>query len=236
MAEPLVVCLCGSLPGYRAAEFLTGRCSGARFTVNQEERNGHWTLTPFDLGLELVREDDIPALNPDLVLTVFYNRILAPEIFKPPGLGAWNLHLGDCERYRGAYPSIRAIMNGDREYSVTLHRIDGGIDTGEILDKLSFPIPPHITGRELYMMMTEKGMELLQRRWDDLASGRALGMTRPQDGSRAETMRRKSLSLELHPSRDLVDRVRALTFPPFPPPYFVCGGKKYRITAEEDTD
>lgn len=226
--------MCGSLPGYRAAEFLLEQRANVKFVVNEQERSGHWTLSPFDLGLDLIKEADIPSVKPDLIITVFYHRLLPPDLFKLPPLGAWNLHLADCEKYRGAYPSVRALRNGDTEYSVTIHRIDSGTDTGDILQKLTFPIPADSTGRELYETMTVKGMALLSSCWNDLITGKALGKTRPQNRSSGETMRKGELSHELHPPEELINQVRALTFPPFPPPFFTCGRKKYIVIEDEN--
>lgn len=226
--------MCGMDLGYRVAEFLLGTGVETAFIVNRGETTGEWYRTPLELDINMMSLREAMEWRPGLVITAYYHRMLPASVFNLPPLGAWNLHLADAERYRGAYPSIRALSNGDETYAVTLHRIDSGIDTGDILDKLVFPIPPGSTGRDLYCLMVEKGVELFRGQWEHLLSGEALNMTRPQNGSRADTMRRKDLSHLLNPDREFINRVRALTFPPFPPPYFVCSGRRYVVVEDPE--
>jgi len=234
LADPRVICMCGMDLGYRIAEFLLSTGVEAAFVVNRGETTREWYRTPLELGINRISHRDAAAWKPDLIITAYYHRILRASVFDLPPLGAWNIHLGDAERYRGAYPSIRALINGDATYGVTLHRIDKGIDTGDILEKLFFPIPPGSTGRDLYYLMVGKGVELFRGQWEHLLSGEALNMTRPQNGLKAETMLRKELSHRLHPDEEFINKVRALTFPPFPPPYFVCSGRRYVVIEDPE--
>jgi methionyl-tRNA formyltransferase len=222
--------------GYLVARFLMESRLECAFTVNRKEITGQWYRTPRELGICEISRKEVKRWKPDLIITAFYHRILHPDIYELPGLGAWNIHLGDAERYRGAYPSIRALINGDAAYGVTLHRIDRSIDTGDILAKLSFNIPPGSTGRDLYDLMTEKGFELFMQCWNDLITGAALTGTRPQNGQQAETMYRRELEHRLYPPEGFVNAVRALTFPPFPPPYFISEGRKFIIIEDSRSE
>jgi len=235
-SEPRILCMCGMDLGYRIAGFILESGMNSAFVVNTGEETGQWYRTPRELRLTEIDESEVQGWKPDLIITAYYHRILPSDIHESPALGAWNVHLGDAERYRGAYPSIRALMNGDETYGVTLHRIDRGTDTGDILAKLSFPIPGGFTGRELYDLMTEKGFELFKENWTDLVTGAALGKTRRQNDGLAESMFRKELSHRLNPSEDFARGVRALTFPPFPPPDFISEGRKYIIIEDRSDD
>ncbi|MEA3265844.1 MAG: hypothetical protein U9P42_02730, partial [Candidatus Fermentibacteria bacterium] len=98
--------------------------------------------------------------------------------------------------------------------------------------KSSFPITAATTGKELYFRMVEEGMNLFTRCYPDLASGRALQMTRVQDSSVAVTHYRKELTHQVHPSTEFINSVRALTFRPFPPPFFIMGNRRFIIIEE----
>ena len=228
--------MCGMDLGYRVAGFILESGLDSAFIVNGKEVTGQWYRTPGELDLNEIDWKDVKSWKPDLIITAFYHRILPPDIYEVPGLGAWNIHLGDAERYRGAYPSIRALMKGDDTYGVTLHRIDRNIDTGDILAKLSFPIPQGSTGRDLYDLMTEKGYELFLQCWNDLIAGTAVSGTSPQDGRTAEMMYKRELEHRLYPPEAFARAVRALTFPPFPPPYFISEGRKFIITEDSTKD
>ncbi|MBW3539552.1 MAG: hypothetical protein KY476_04720 [Planctomycetes bacterium] len=229
-----ILCLCGKTIGHGVCRFLLERPHELRCVVNEGERPGEWYRTPRELSIEELPLADAAAWQPDLIVVAFYDRILPESLFALPPLGAWNLHLGDAERYRGAYPNIWALANGDTEYAVTLHRIDAGIDTGPILAKRRFPLPPDMTGRELYDKMTEEGLRLFAECFEELVSGRALVAAQPQSNAAARTHYRRELTHELAVSDELKNRVRALTFPPFPPPYFHIGRRKFAIVEAPD--
>ena len=224
--------MCGKNIGYEIARFLLATEHTVRFVVNDYERPGQWYRTPRELPIVEIPESQAVAFAPDLLLVAFYDRILKEPLFTLPPLGAWNLHLGDAEKYRGAYPNIWALRNGDSSYAVTLHRIDKGVDTGPILAKREFPIPAEFTGKDLYQRMVEAGRDLLIASFDALISGLALQQTRPQSNAHAITHYRKELTHELQVSEAFKNQVRALTFPPFPPPYFMIGSRKFVIIEE----
>lgn len=228
--------MCGRDIGFLVARFLLERAPGTRFVVNPGERSGGWFRSPLDLPICQMQMNEVAGYSPDLILAAFFDRMLPESIYSLPRLGCWNLHLGDPERYRGAYPNIWALRNGDRSYAVALHRVDGGIDTGPLLARKSFPIDPGATGRDLYERMVEEGFELFRRCFPDLQSGASLSMTRPQAGGRAETHYRRELSHEIDATDDLRNQVRALSFPPFPPPFLVIGGRRFVIVEDRSGD
>ncbi len=228
-----IVCMCGRDIGFQIAEFLLSQAEEVRFVVNEHDRIGEWYRTPRELDIIEIAEDEIAQYHPDLIVVAFYDRILPESIFSIPPLGSWNLHLGDTERYRGAYPNIRALRNGDAAYAVTLHRIDAGIDSGDLLARDCFPISPVMTCKELYYIMIEQGMKLFLECYKDLLSGKALRKTRTQNDTEAVTRYRKDLSHEVHPPAEFINSVRALTFPPFPPPYFMVGDHRFIVVEDQ---
>jgi len=234
--SPKILCMCGKDIGYLIAEFLLEQKANVRFIVNPDEKPGEWYRTPRELNIEELTESEIAQFKPDLIFTAFYNRILPVSIYSIPPLGCWNLHLADSELYRGAHPNIHAIRNGDTEFGVTIHLIDSGIDTGSILAKSVFPLSSSATGRDLYELMVIEGVKLFIRCFPDLAGGKALKLTRAQDNSRAVTHFRHELSHRVYPSESFSNSVRALAFPPFPPPYFMIGNRRFKITEDTGDD
>lgn len=73
-------------------------------------------------------------LEPDLVISIRYRRILRDEAIAIPGKGVINLHSGILPGYRGVMATFWAMLAGEKEIGTTLHRIvDSGIDTGPVL-------------------------------------------------------------------------------------------------------
>ncbi|MEI2706185.1 MAG: formyltransferase family protein [Ilumatobacteraceae bacterium] len=60
-----------------------------------------------------------------------------------------NLHFSLLPRWRGAAPVERALLAGDAVTGVCLMRVDEGLDTGAVYDRVEVPIGPTTTADEL---------------------------------------------------------------------------------------
>jgi len=71
--------------------------------------------------------------NPDLIVVYSMPFLLKEEIFSYPKLGTINLHTALLPKYRGAVPIFWTYYLFDRNAGVTVHYIDKGEDTGDII-------------------------------------------------------------------------------------------------------
>ena len=82
-------------------------------------------------------------------ISLEFDKIINTSLFKTTNL--FNIHFSLLPRYKGMYTSILPILNGDKISGVTLHKIDRGIDTGDIIDKCSFRLIL-LTQQEIYIL------------------------------------------------------------------------------------
>lgn len=94
-----------------------------------------------------------------IFLSLEYDRIVKPERFRTDRL--YNIHFSLLPRYKGMYTSAIPILNGERTTGVTLHRIDAGIDTGEIIAQREFKIMDYYTCRDVYLKLIQTGTDLV---------------------------------------------------------------------------
>jgi methionyl-tRNA formyltransferase len=167
--------------------------------------------------LEAIRD-----CRPDYVFSLYNMRILKRALLDVPRLGTINFHNGPLPRYRGVNVYSWAILNGEREFGVTWHLVDEGIDTGDILAQQSFPIAPTDTPVTLIGKGFRAGVESLAKLLPALLDGRVT--PRRQDESLATTYTRKDvpnggrLSLAW-PLEQLERFVRALDYRPLANPF-----------------
>lgn len=83
---------------------------------------------------------ELEALNPDVLIVIAYGLILPKKVLDIPRLGCINVHASLLPRWRGASPIQQAILHGDKESGVTIMQMDVGMDTGNMLHKVSCPI------------------------------------------------------------------------------------------------
>jgi methionyl-tRNA formyltransferase len=106
------------------------------------------------------RLDESFDVGADAVVVVAYGALI-PEVLLDKAL--WlNVHPSLLPRWRGAAPVERALMAGDRETGVTIHRTTAELDAGPIAAQESFPIAPEDDAGAVYAKSGEVAARLLQ--------------------------------------------------------------------------
>ncbi len=100
-------------------------------------------------------------LKPDLMIVAAYGLLLPATILDIPKHGCINIHASLLPRWRGAAPIQRAIQAGDKETGITIMQMDVGLDTGDMLIKLSTPIYDHDTSGSLHDRLIDLGSEAI---------------------------------------------------------------------------
>ena len=103
------------------------------------------------------------AARPDIIL-VFGTGILQEPILQIRPRGTFNLHGGNPEEYRGLDTHLWAIF--ERKFNdliTTLHHVDTGIDTGDIVERVRLPLKKNMELFELRAVNTEVCLEMTLR-------------------------------------------------------------------------
>lgn len=125
----------------------------------------------------------ISELEPDLIVTAAYGKILPKAVLDVPKLGCINVHASLLPRYRGAAPIQWALINGDSTTGITTMFMDEGMDTGDILLKKEITIDGDMNCQELFDRLKELGAVALIETLEAMENGT---LTRtPQDNSKA---------------------------------------------------
>ena len=98
---------------------------------------------------------ELKALNADVMVVVAYGLILPQAVLEAPKYGCLNVHGSILPRWRGAAPIQRAIWAGDQQTGVTIMQMDVGLDTGDMLHKVTTPILSTETSASLYAKLAE---------------------------------------------------------------------------------
>jgi methionyl-tRNA formyltransferase len=121
-----------------------------------------------------------------------------------------NVHPSLLPRWRGAAPVERALMAGDEETGVTIHRTVEALDAGPVAAERAFPIPPEDDAGAVYARAAEVAADLLR---DVLAQEEPCFEPQPEEGATyAEKIGPADRELDPGaPAQELVNRVRALS-------------------------
>lgn len=111
--------------------------------------------------LRTVAAAAIAALEPDLVISAAFPRLIPAEILKIPTYGAVNLHPSTLPAGRGPNP-VRLVYEGATSLGATLHRTEAEFDTGAILSQRERPLPEELTGPAIFQAWAEMLREVLE--------------------------------------------------------------------------
>ena len=117
-------------------------------------------LQPFRVKDDRDFIEELKALKPDISVVAAFGQILPSEVLDIPKFGSVNVHASLLPRLRGASPIQHAILNGDEETGVTIMQMGPGLDTGDMISKVSIPIG-EMNYEELHDKLAEAGTELL---------------------------------------------------------------------------
>lgn len=154
-------------------------------------------------------------LKPDICFSIYYRKIFPASYIQVPPMGFINIHSGVLPQYRGSIPTFWALYNNEKEVGITLHFIDGGIDTGDIIAQSRYKIPKNITGFKLHNKIMKLGVQLLSSNLPDILEGSNLRIKQKHSDSTYfgrfnDTLRLIDWSL---PVEQIESKIRALTRP-----------------------
>ncbi|RJQ53801.1 MAG: hypothetical protein C4526_06200 [Nitrospiraceae bacterium] len=115
--------------------------------------------------------DFVSAYNPDII-AVCGTGVIKPEVFRLSRYGTINIHCGITPEYRSADPILWALYNNEPDkVGVTVHFVDEGIDTGDIIYQKAVGVTKDDNLDALYCKCIKTGAELMIKAIDDIERG-----------------------------------------------------------------
>jgi methionyl-tRNA formyltransferase len=115
--------------------------------------------------------ETLQALKPDLLLAAGYTGIFKRALLAVPRLLTANFHASLLPAYRGLHPLFWALQHGEKRAGITVHLVDEGIDTGDILYQVPVDVGDGDTVSALYERVMEVSLPLVSNLIMDAANG-----------------------------------------------------------------
>lgn len=116
-------------------------------------------------NIEIKTLAEVQRIKDIVFLSLEFDKIINPELFNSKKL--YNIHFSLLPEYKGMYTSLIPILHGKNYSGVSLHFIDKGIDTGDIIKQVKFDIT-NLNSSNLYLLYLKKGTELVCKTMPDL--------------------------------------------------------------------
>lgn len=178
----------------------------------------------------------IASLKPDCGVSAFFGYILRKPLIDIFPRGIVNLHTSLLPLNRGSYPNVWTIVDKTTA-GVTMHLVDQGVDTGPVLAQATVESRPEDTGLSLNARLESELIKLFVANWNRFVSGDL--QPKPQADAEAtlhyarDTQQIDCIELDATcRAGDLIDILRARTYPPHRGAYFEVDGQKYFMKLE----
>ncbi|NOR68046.1 MAG: formyl transferase [Woeseiaceae bacterium] len=184
-------------------------------------------------------EESILARLPndfDLGILAWWPKILKKPLIEIPRQGFFNTHPSLLPYGRGKHPNFWALVE-ESPFGVTLHRVDVGVDTGEIVAQQEISFDWEDNGESLYMKAQDAMLNLFRNTYPALRTGMIQSILQNNDeGSShrsSEIEVASHIDLEgMYRARDILNLLRARTFEGHPGCWFEDDNERYEISIE----
>lgn len=237
----------GSKPiGYHCLHYLIQQKENLNLEILGILTNDNSTFSQALSLKNLATENQIPIIDSleempeaDFIYSVQYHEILKQKDINKAMVMALNLHMAPLPEFRGCNQFSFAIAENRKEFGTTIHKMDTGIDHGDILFEKRFLIPDNCWVDELYNLTFSASIDLFIETIHDILQGN-INLIPQNDliDERGTSMHYRSeihdlKIIDLSWSKDQIERtIRATYMPGFEPPYTMIGNEKIYFKKE----
>tara|TARA_R110002074_G_scaffold189543_2_gene355384 strand:+ start:6460 stop:7128 length:669 start_codon:yes stop_codon:yes gene_type:complete len=177
------------------------------------------------INFKSIEIDDIDESYDLVVETGVYN-IISNEVLNKPKYGTIGFHESPLPEGRGHAPIQWAILNKKNNFTITLYKLDNGVDTGNIIYQYNIPID----NIDTYEKMEEKRKIGIENCFTEFLKELSLGVIveREQTGKSSYHKKRNPEDSLLDDSKSLIDlwdNIRVCDNKNYPAHFFVDGRK-----------
>jgi len=172
----------------------------------------------------------LSSLAPRVVFVIGWSQLVGRAALGIPELGMIGAHASFLPHNRGSAPVRGALIRGEKEAGNSLMWLAEGVDEGDLIDQVSFPITPFDTCATLYEKVAESNRVMILRTLPSLLAGERPGRKQPAATEPVLARRRPQdglLNWSLPGSR-VYDFVRGLTRP-YPGAFTYLEGRPVKI-------
>ena len=179
--------------------------------------------------IKILNTNELYKIDNLFLFSFEYESLLQNKNFKSDNL--YNFHFSLLPKYRGCHTNFYQILNGEKISGVTLHKIDSGIDTGDIVDSITFKIKINDTAYKNYLRLMKYSFLLFKTNFNKIIKGNF--KLKKQNLENGSYFSRQSVDYNSLKKIEKIDNkvsthnlIRSLIFPAFQLPIYQ--GKKIK--------
>lgn len=124
------------------------------------------------------------STRPEVLVVAGFSHLLKPAVLDLAERGGLNLHPGHLPAERGPAPVYWALKAGRTHFGWTVHRLDPGEDSGEVVAVGELSVEPGTTGHSIHERLAEAGAPALVAATRALLDGTLVSTPQTSVGAR----------------------------------------------------
>jgi len=168
--------------------------------------------------IKIIKLADLYKIQNLFFFSIEYEKIIDPKKFKSNKL--FNIHFSLLPKYRGCHTNFYQILNGEKYSGVTLHKINSGIDSGDVIKQLKFKINLNDSAFENYKRLMKYSVIIFKNNLNRILLKRY--KSKKQRLRNGSYFSRNSVNYNIIKKINYLDnslkthnKIRSLIFPPF---------------------
>ncbi|PDY48773.1 formyltransferase family protein [Bacillus pseudomycoides] len=121
-------------------------------------------------------------INIDFIVSYGYRYMIPPSIIEKFNNKIINLHISYLPWNKGADPNLWSFLE-DTPKGVTIHYVNNGLDTGDIITQSEVPYKENDTLKTSYDRLCQEIERLFIENWKFIYSGKVMRKPQPSGGS-----------------------------------------------------
>lgn len=155
---------------------------------------------------------------PNLIfISLEFDKIISPSKFKTKHL--YNMHFSLLPAYKGVYTAVLPLLNGESKGGVSFHKIDCGIDTGDIIKQKAYNIELKDTAFDIYYKNLDYAFRLFKEVIENILHGEIHATCQSHIGASYYSKKAidfKNIVIDFNKtSFEIYNQIRAFIFPPY---------------------
>lgn len=178
--------------------------------------------------------DKIKKFPIDYILLAWWPYIVKQPYLSIPKIGVLNFHPSYLPYNRGKHYNFWTIVE-ETPFGVSIHFVDESIDGGDIIFQKRIDKTWEDTGGTLYQKAQDAMFELFVESYPLIVSGKYERKKQNKDEGSFHYSKELDIASQIflekeYRAKDLINLLRARTFPPYPACYFFTeNGEKYEV-------
>jgi len=198
--------------------------------------DAHVPCLVFDTAEEICAHLSKSGIKPDIGVLAWWPKLVKSPLLDIPKYGFINTHPSLLPHNRGKHYNFWALVE-QSPFGVSLHFVDEGVDTGDVVAQLRVGYDWEDNGATLYAKASDSMIQLFKdkypqirtleipRQKQDLSSG-SFHLAKELDQASLIVLDRD------YSARDLLNLIRARTFHGHPACWFIDGTENYEVRIE----